>query len=376
MELSSYKTLIHQPAHAPPEWNIACTHSESTLHQLSPYIGKLKSSIAHDLIDTYSKKGDVVADVFCGSGTIPLEAVQMGRRVFASDASLYAITLTKGKLNAPMSFESAWKTLDKCLKAARSCHVNLQDIPKWVRDFYHPETLKETLKIFSVLRKRREHFLLACLLGISHHQRPGFLSYPSSHLVPYLRSRKYPREEYPEMYEYRAVEPRIRAKVERALKRFEGIDPHLILGVRQSTVQKLTPPPKVNCYITSPPYMNALDYARDNRLRNWLLSGNTQERIDRGLSDDEGFRKMISSYARMITRTLVKGGKCIFVVGEKTTRNNDRFPSETISEILDRLAPNLRLQGILSDSIPDIRRSRRHLIGVKTENILIYERNR
>ena len=300
----------------------------------------------------------------------------MGRRVFASDASLYAITLTKGKLCVPMSLDAAWTTLDKCLKAARSCHVNLQGIPKWVRDFYHPETLKETLRLFSVLRKRREHFLLACLLGISHHQRPGFLSFPSSHLVPYLRSRKYPREKYPEMYEYRAVEPRIRAKVERALKRYQRTDPNLILGVRRSTVQCLSPPPIVNCFITSPPYMNALDYGRDNRLRNWLLSGNTQERIDRGLSDDEGFRHMISSYARILTRTLVKGGQCIFVVGEKTTRNNDRFPSETISEILDRLAPSLRLKEILSDSIPDVRRSRRHLIGVRTENILVYERNR
>ncbi len=370
-----YQTLISQPEHAPPEWKIACTHSESTLHQLSPYIGKLKSSIAYDLIAAYSRKGDVIADVFCGSGTIPLESARMGRRVFASDASLYAIALTKGKLRAPDSLDAAFATLDKCLLAARSYQVDLQDVPKWVCDFYHPKTLKETLGLFSVLRKRREYFLLACLLGISHHQRPGFLSFPSSHLVPYLRSRKYPRDDYPELYEYRPVEPRIRAKVERALRRYERIDPRLILGVRRSTVQFLSPPTMVNCFITSPPYMNALDYGRDNRLRNWLLSGNTQERMDRGLSDDEGFRRMISSYARILTKTLVMGGKCVFVVGEKSKRKTDRFPSETISEIMDHLAPSLRLEEIISDSIPDIRRSRRHLTGVRTENILVYERN-
>ena len=373
--MQSYQKLISQSKRAPTDWRVACTHSESTLHQLSPYIGKLKSAIAHDLIAAYSKEGDVVSDVFCGSGTVPLESAQMGRRVFASDASLYAITLTKAKLRAPHCSDTAFETLEKCLHAARSCHVDLNKVPKWVCDFYHPETLKETLALFSVLRKRREYFLLACLLGISHHQRPGFLSYPSSHLVPYLRSRKYPRDQYPEMYDYRPVEPRIRAKVSRALKRYKSIDPSMVLGVRQSTVQFLTPPSKVNCYITSPPYMNALDYGRDNRLRNWFLSRNTCNRLDSRLSDDEGFRRMISAYARLLTGTLAIGGTSVFVVGEKSSRTNAKFPSETISEIMEHLAPCLQLKEIISDSIPDIRRSRRNLTGVRKENILVYERS-
>ena len=374
--MRSYQSLISQPEHAPPEWRVACTHSETTLHQLSPYIGKLKSSIAHDLVAEYSKKGELVADVFCGSGTVPLESVQMGRRAFAADASLYAITLTKGKLGAPTSLDEAYAALDSALVAARSCQVNLRNVPKWVRDFYHPETLKETLKLLAVLRKRRDYFLLACLLGISHHQRPGFLSFPSSHLVPYLRSKKFPRDDFPEMYEYRSVEPRIRAKVARAFKRHEKIDKSLVVGIQQSTVELLTPPRTVNCFITSPPYMNALDYGRDNRLRNWFLSGDLQERIDTRLSGDAGFRHMMSSYARILAATLVKGGQCVFVVGEKTKRNDDRFPSEVLSEVIDEFAQSLRIKEIISDRIPDIRRSRRHLTGVKMEHILVYERRR
>ena len=373
--MQSYPTLISQTKRAPSNWKVACTHSESTLHQLSPYIGKLKSSIAHDLIAAHSKEGDIVADVFCGSGTVPLESARMGRRVFASDTNLYAITLTKGKLRAPPCLDTAFEKLDKCLHAAKSRQVDISKVPKWVCDFFHPETLQETLALFSVLRKRREYFLLACLLGILHHQRPGFLSYPSSHLVPYLRSRKFPRDQYPEMYEYRPVEPRLRAKVSRALRRYQSIDSSLVLDIRQSTVQFLTPPSRVNCYITSPPYMNALDYGRDNRLRNWFLSSNTCDRLDQRLSDDEEFRRMISAYAKLLVRTLVIGGTCVFVVGEQSSRTNTKFPSETISEILDHLAPCLQLKEIVSDSIPDIRRSRRNLTGVRKENILIYERS-
>ena len=374
--MRSYQSLISQPELAPPEWQVACAHSETTLHQLSPYIGKLKSSIAHDLVAEYSKKGDLVADVFCGSGTVPLESVQMGRRVFAADASLYAITLTKGKLGAPASLDEAYTALDSALAAARSYPVDLRSVPKWVRDFYHPETLKETLKLLAMLRKRRNHFLLACLLGISHHQRPGFLSFPSSHLVPYLRSKKFPRDDFPEMYEYRSVEPRIRAKVTRALKRHEKIDKSLVVGIQRSPVELLTPPRAVNCFITSPPYMNALDYERDNRLRNWFLLGGAQERVDTRLSDAAEFRRMMSRYARILAATLVKGGQCVFVVGEKTQRNTARFPSEVISEVIDEFAPSLRIKEIISDRIPDIRRSRRHLSGVKMEHVLVYERRR
>ena len=372
--MRSYQSLISQPECAPSAWKVACTHSESTLHQLSPYIGKLKSSIAHDLIAEYSRKGELVADVFCGSGTVALESVQMGRRSFAADASHYAITLTKGKLGAPSSIEKAYAALDSSLVAAQSQQVDVRNVPTWVRDFYHPETLKETLQLLAVLRKRRNHFLLACLLGISHHQRPGFLSFPSSHLVPYLRSRKFPREDYPEMYEYRSVGPRIRAKVARALKRPAKIDRSLVVGIRRSTVELLTPPNSVDCFITSPPYMNALDYGRDNRLRNWFLSGEIQDRIDARLNGVVGFRRTMASYARKLAATLVKGGHCVFVVGEKTRRTNARFPSEVLSEVIDEFAPCLRIKEIVSDRIPDIRRSRRHLGGVKMEHILVYER--
>ena len=58
----------------------------------------------------------------------------------------------------------------------------------------------------------------------------------------------------------------------------------------------------------------------------------------------------------------------MFVVGEKTKRNDDRFPSEILSEIIDEFAPSLRIKEIISDRIPDIRRSRRHLAGVKMEH--------
>ena len=252
--------------------------------------------------------------------------------------------------------------------------IDLRKVPKWVRTFYHSKTLKEALSILEKLRVREDNFLLACLLGISHHQRPGFLSFPSSHLVPYLRSNKFPERDFPEMYTYRPVEPRIRAKVERALKRGANLDQKLIVDVQRSSVEDLSIPFQVDCFLTSPPYMNALDYGRDNRLRNWLLGSDTAEGVDTRLSGETGFRSMISAFALLVEKTLATRGACVIVVGEKTARKSDRFPSEVISEIMNDLAPSIQLTEIISDHIPDIRRSRRHLAGVKREHILVYKR--
>ena len=80
------------------------------------------------------------------------------------------------------------------------------------------------------------------LLGILHHQRPGFLSFPSSHLVPYLRSRKYPRKMFPEMYSYRELRPRLLAKIMRSYKRFIKPPPSAVVGFMNCAVQQLAFP--------------------------------------------------------------------------------------------------------------------------------------
>jgi hypothetical protein len=256
------------------DWSGPCLHTESTFHQLAPYIGKLKSSIAAALIQEYTKPGDVVLDPFAGAGTIPLEAAMRGRSVCASDVNPYAMLLTRAKLFPPSDLTEALAAAGKYLQAAEGCaaRVDLRRVPCWVRRFFHPQTLREVIAIRDLLVRNREYFLMGCLLGILHHQRPGFLSYPSSHLVPYLRDGLFPRARYPEMYEYRDVRSRLTAKIVRAYRRkalipFEVDKTCRLTDVRSLRLDEET----IDAVITSPPYMNALDYVRDNRLRLWFL---------------------------------------------------------------------------------------------------------
>src|SRR5207237_3494216 len=90
---------------APLEWKASAPRTHSRLHQLAPYIGKLKPVIARQLLRQFTAPDDVVLDCFSGSGTIPLEALLLGRRVLAFDVNPDAVTLTRAKLETPASFQ-------------------------------------------------------------------------------------------------------------------------------------------------------------------------------------------------------------------------------------------------------------------------------
>jgi len=361
---------------APLRWKGPCTHIECSLHQISPYIGKIKSSIAGELVERYSRKGDLVVDPFAGAGTIPFESVIRGRRAFGADISPYARILSQAKLFPPPTLSAAIQFAERALaEASKMPRIDLRTVPQWVRQFFHPNTLRESIQFAEVCRRSGNDFLMACFLGILHHQRPGFLSYPSSHLVPYLRDKKYPRSEFPVMYEYRAIKPRLLAKIERIYKRF--IQPYSPgFEFRQGPVQELQFPKRFDALITSPPYMNALDYGRDNRLRLWFIDPSLTEPVDNDVTQrKKAFTEAMKSVASNVERGLRSKGYCIFVVGEALRRSFNAHPSEVVINIVKETAPSIRLRNIITDDIPDVRRTRRECRGVKTEHFLVFHRN-
>jgi len=361
---------------APRHWSDSCANSECTLHQLSPYIGKLKSSIASDLISRYTKNGNLIVDPFCGAGTIPLEAIRLGRRIFASDVSQYATVLTCAKLAAPINLQSAILNFDCAYSESLLLpEPDLRQVPIWVRRFFHPRTLKSAIRLATVCRKKRDHFTLACLLGILHHQRPGFLSYPSSHLVPYLRNVRFPREQHPDLYEYREIVPRMHAKITRAYKRMKLPRQIPKWTIRRSEIRALAFPQSFDCIVSSPPYMNALDYVRDNRLRLWFLTQDAETVTDNSMTrNEDDFRKAIQKLAACAERGLVSNGHCVLIVGETVTRRGTLHPSDITLAIFAQFAPSLTLQHSFLDNIPDIRRSRKDCAGTRQERILVLKK--
>lgn len=350
--------------------------TETALHQLSPYIGKLKSAIASALVKKFSKPEDLVLEPFSGSGSIALESIRLGRAVLACDVSPYAAVLTKAKLDPPKNLDSVLHAVRGYTAAARrkakAQHYKVC-APQWVRQFFNRRTLAEAKILADTLRQKREWFLLACLLGILHHQRPGFLSFPSSHLVPYLRVKRFPRKKFPELYGYRDIESRLLAKVKRAFRRLPEIDRSLRRSFTQVDIANLRTSIKADVVITSPPYMNALDYGRDNRLRLWFLGLPEAKCLDKkNAKTARQFHSLMTHAAKVFRKYVKPNGKVILVVGE-VIRKKAKIETNVIVEDAFRSSGwNLKEQ--IEDLVPDIRRSRRECQATKREWIMIFTR--
>jgi SAM-dependent methyltransferase len=359
-------------------WHGSFNSRESTLQQLSPYVGKMKSGMAKVLIKLYSRPGDTVLDPFSGSGVVPLEAALAGRRAWANDLSPYAYVLTRGKLEAPgserVAIQRAKELIDTVEQEAPS--VDLSAIPEWVREFFHPDTLREVVVAFRILRQQEDNFLTSCLLGILHHVRPGFLSYPASHLVPYLRKKKYPPDEFPKMYTYRDLRSRLLAKVKRAYRR------HMLpvdWEQRQYQVWQVNSmdlpieDETVNAIISSPPYFGALDYARDNRLRLWFLGCEDWKELDASLTANKKvYLPQMSVCLKEMYRVLKPGGYCVLVLGDVDRNGKTRRTAEILADLAVEATQNqFVVDTICDDRIPDERRSRRQTQTTKFERILV-----
>jgi tRNA G10 N-methylase Trm11 len=162
------------------------------------------------------------------------------------------------------------------------------------------------------------------------------------------------------------------AKLQRAYKDGRIVDRARVLQVGQVGVSDLVLDREVDAIVTSPPYMNALDYVRDNRLRMWFLDRRTAnyspEPTERQVQSDA----ITIAFARNALRYLRKGGHCVLIIGETVLRKRvTTHPAERILAKLVMEYPTLRVEQVIRDIIPDIRRCRRTGSATKRELILV-----
>jgi len=351
--------------------------NKNSLHSLSPFAGKIRSDLSKHLIDKYAIKGECICDPFCGSGTVLLEGWVKGFNVIGIDFNPYAYTLSMGKLHPLASLDIAEKRLVKYKNEVEKIVKNssISNIPKWVKDFFHKDTLKEIYSWVTILKEKKEWFLLSCLLGILHHQRPGFLSFPSSHGAPYLRSDKFPKSQFPEMYKYRNVYDRLLKKVKRAYKNIPDRNYSLNRKVYLGDSSKINLPKKrIATIITSPPYMKSLTYARDNRLRLWFL----------GVEDWKELDKIISPTSIIFLNTMKKcfvkwnkiqnkKDKCIIIIGDILFKySSEKIPLH--EAILDIAKTHYKLIKAYKDPIPEEKKMVKGNEKIKREIILVLEK--
>lgn len=79
------------------DWDFKTAKTTYLTHGLHPYPAKYIPQIPHSLIEELSSYGEIVADIFCGSGTTLVEANLLGRNAIGIDANPLACLISEAK---------------------------------------------------------------------------------------------------------------------------------------------------------------------------------------------------------------------------------------------------------------------------------------
>lgn len=313
------------------------------MHSISAYVGRIKPSFAHFLIEIFSAEGNTILDPFSGVGTIPLEADNMGRIAIANDLNPYANIITKAKfdrqgLSNELIYLESIKDLDL---TAETNHV-----PEWVKEFYHEKTLQEILAIRKRLLADGRDFLLGCLLGIVHGHRSTHLSMRTGYIIPYIPNPK-------PVAEYREVLPRLISKAKRMYsdKVPDTTNGTVIFGDARSL--KLEDR-SVDVIISSPPYYHTLDYVHSNRLRLWFAGvdfENQDSLADNLIQQRNTYLSAMKEVGKELNRVMKDNALCIFILGDvHLSAKNTLNTAQDISDLYKDLG--FTTHAIVDDEIP------------------------
>ncbi len=294
----------------------------SRLHEIS-YRACFKPQLPAFFIERLTRPGDTVYDPFMGRGTTPLQAALMGRRPVGSDANPLSVMLLRPRL-APPTLEEAAARLAEIPRAAPVSEGPLLDD---LRVFFHEAVLTRLAALRARFVEKEQSGTLdpvddwlrmVCLNRLTGHS-PGFFSVytmPPNQAVGADRQRRINarRGQVPPMRDVNALILR----KSRALLSTGRPPPHppALLGAAAAENAGFVPSGSVDLVVTSPPFLDVVDYRADNWLRCWFAG------IDQGTlpiaahETPAAWQSFIHASLRDIARVLRPGGFLAFEVGE------------------------------------------------------------
>ncbi len=317
----------------------------SNFHGISSYVGRIKPAFAHWLIKCLTEKDDIIYDPFCGVGTVPLESSIMGRKSIGNDLNPYAVLISKSKTDV-RGLENELTYLNS-IDMSLSKKIDIDTIPQWVKEYYHPETLKEIIYLRDKFKKDDRFFLLGCLLGISHGHRPQHLSIRTGYIIPYIPNPK------PEVV-YKESISKLKEKIIRMYKDSPDIKIPTLINYGDSRKTNFIESSSIDWVITSPPYYDTLDYVSANKLR-LFLSGiddcSQTELKSELIQNKKTYIQEMVNVGLELKRILKPSGKIAFVLGDVHYGKNSKNTALDVSKIYEEQGL-FKTIDIIDDSIP------------------------
>ena len=326
----------------------------ANLHEIS-YRACYKPQLPRHFIERLSAPGERVYDPFSGRGTTLIEAALLGRQVAANDVNPLSRMLAEPRLSPPEPSAVAARLAE----IPRSGPTDGLDLAM----FFHPDTEAEIRGLRTWCLERTAQGRLDALDAwirmvatnrLTGHSAGFFSVYtlPPNQALTADKQRQInvQREQVPP---YRDTHALILKKTKQLLTRLEpaqvqnlraaALDAHFLTGDARATSD--LPAASVTLTVTSPPFLDVVDYAGDNWLRCWF-AGLDAAAIARDISTPRTVAAWSTTMEEVLAelhRVTRRGGFVAFEVGE--VRRGKLRLDEVILPL--GLAAGFRAHGVL-----------------------------
>lgn len=359
----------------------------SRIHEVS-YRACFKPQLPRFFINLLTDPGDIVYDPFTGRGTTPVEAGLLGRNVITNDINPLSKIFTIPRFFIPDPKEVSTRLgaieIDPELKADLDLSM-----------FFHPDTEAEIVSLRRYLLTREKDdeldhldtwIRMVATNRLTGHS-PGFFSVytlPPNQAVTPDRQRKI-NETRNQQPPYRCVKDITLKKtrnligglseLERQLLSKAGRNGLFLCRDARETVQ--IPDNSVTLTVTSPPFLNIVQYAADNWLRCWF-NGIDEKTISSRITSHpkvEDWAEVMEGVFHELYRITKPGGWVAFEVGE--VRNGTVRLDEAVVPV--GISSGFTCRGILINSqeftkTANIWGVSNMSVGTNTNRIVLFEK--
>jgi hypothetical protein len=292
-----------------------------SIHEVS-YRACFKAQLPEFFIGRLTNPGDTVFDPFMGRGTTPVQAALMRRQAFGNDVNPLSVILSRPRMR-PIS-------VDAVAAALRSVDWSAGEV---LRDdllaFYHPETLRklEALRLWIAERAPlgseevdpvADWIRMVAINRLSGHSA-GFFSgrsMPPNQAVS-IKAQLRINEKLGISPPERDVASIIIKKSRTLLK--DGCAPsqaRFSLHTGPAWATQGIPDGSIDLTVTSPPFLDIVQYAGDNWLRCWFAGIDPASVAIDMHKTEEAWTSMVNRVLGEQARVLRPGGTVAFEVGE------------------------------------------------------------
>lgn len=296
---------------------------EFPLHYIVSYRASFKAELPDFFIRQFSRQGDIVLDPFGGRGTTALQANLLRRVAFHNDINPISEKIAYAKTRpVPLSaIERRLQSLDLSRPACLDEHSDLLA-------FYHPDTLKELLNLRAAIQRDYDdvnRFIELVAVSRLHGHSDGFFSaYSFPQIAVSPEAQRKINEKRQQTPPYREVKSRILRKAKLSLQgaeRFQERFPESLrnqIRAGDSRSMRWIESETVDLVVTSPPFLDAVDYLKDNWLKAWFYGVKVDDFKDSLVQTRslEEWKNFMRETLRELYRVVKPNGVAVIEVGE------------------------------------------------------------